>query len=331
MNDESVFLQRILSKPEDTTIRLDYAKWLKKRGDPRAPFLELDPALERISYVAWLESQGSFDYYLKRFPEVKRDADERLATDPVRLQRRTLGATLDPDWVAFIDTLGCPFEPFFFFNNHGNAREWQPTELPFAEPIGTRGAVITFESDFRDGKACDHGLMQDLRFLSQLKLDECYYGAASCPVHPFICQLKPKTGPLTAADVIFALKVKDFRSEHIQTLEATSIPYPGYHPGTENDEIHNDFTKQKIFRHQGDEEVDNEDDEGDGNTIAESSYEIFVRYVGSQHVWYALLHGEPIAEGGLPRYVVLFAIAQSPFGDRLLGVVTHQVCHNLCD
>jgi hypothetical protein len=31
------------------------------------------------------------------------------------------------------------------------------------------------------------------------------------------------------------------------------------------------------------------------------------------------------------RYVILFAVGLSPNGERVLGVVTHQVCHNLCD
>src|SRR5215468_727986 len=117
MTDESAFLRAILAKPGDAVTRLVYVGWLEERGDPRAQFLRLDPELERISYVAWLEGDGHLDYYLQNFPEVKREADERNATAPLRKQRQSLGSALDPAWVAFIDTLGCAFQPFFFFDN----------------------------------------------------------------------------------------------------------------------------------------------------------------------------------------------------------------------
>src|SRR5262249_35731960 len=155
MSDEISFLRAILAKPCDAATRLVYADWLEERGDPRALFLRLDPDLERISYVAWLERDGHLDYYLQNFPEVNREADERNATAAVRKQRKTLGSALDPAWVAFIDTLGCAFQPFFFFDNHGNPREFRPDELPFAEQIGSRGGIVTFESDFQDQRYWD--------------------------------------------------------------------------------------------------------------------------------------------------------------------------------
>jgi len=330
MNDETSFLRAILAKPGDAATRLVYADWLEERGDPRAKLLRMDPGLERISCVVWLERDGHLNYYLDKFPEVKREAQDRKATELLRKQWRALSAILDPDWVAFINTLGCPFQPFFFFNNHGNPRECQPDELPFAEQIGTRGAIVTFESEFLDEKQFDQGLIRDLRFLSQLELGECYYGAATCPVHPFICQLKNRWGPLTGVDILAALRPRDFRSRFIQNLEATSIPFPGYHPGDgssiENDEIHNDFAEQHVFQ-TGNKGSEEEVDEFSG------THGILKRLVADGKLWYVLLHTTPaqVAEFRLSRFVVLFAVGQSPNGERLIGVVTHQVCHNLCD
>ncbi len=330
MSDEVTFLRSILEKPEDTARRLLYADWLEQRGDPRAQFLRMNPALQRISYVAWLERHGHLEYYLQHFPDMKRETEKRQATDYLRNQRRALATGLDTDWVAFIDTLGCPFQPFFFFNNHGNPCECRPDELPFNEPIGTRGSVVTFEASFRNDKTWDQGLMRDLGFLSQLELDECAYGAATCPVHPFICELRTNRRPLTGSDILASLKARAFRSIHIQTLEATHIPYPGYHPGDgngiENDEIHNDFASQYIFQKQ-DEDHEDEVDENDG------VHGELKRFVADGQLWYVLLHTTPekVEEFQFSRYVILFAVGLSLNGERLVGVVTHQICHNLCD
>jgi uncharacterized protein (TIGR02996 family) len=330
MSDESAFLRAILAKPEDAVNRLMYADWLEQCGDPRAQFLRMDPALERISYVAWLESDGYLDFYLRTFPEVRREAEERQATAQLREQRRAVGSKLDPDWVAFINTFGSPFEPFFFFNNSGNPRECQPDELPFAEPIGARGAVITFEADFRDERSWDQGLMRDVGFLTGLQLENCYSGAATCPVHPFICELNTKRRPLTGADVIASARPRSFRSTGIQTLDVTSIPYPGYDPsdgsGIHNDEIHNDFQAQYIFQHS------DEDSEEKVDALS-GAHGVLRRHVAGSQLWYVLLHTAPqqVEEFQFSRYAILLAVGQSPTGDRLIGVVTHQVCHNLCD
>jgi hypothetical protein len=166
----------------------------------------------------------------------------------LRAQLQALPERIDPEWLAFMNTLACSFQPFLFFSNHGPV-EFSAHELPFTGTIGTRGAVVTFQGQFGGDDAWDVGLMHDLRFLSDLKLSQCHYGAASCPVHPFVCELKTDRLKLTGADVPAALNVRDFRSEHIADLEATYI----------------------------------------------------------------------------------FAVGRSPHGKRLLGVVSHQVCHNLCD
>lgn len=348
MDDESAFLQGLLARPEDAEGRTAYADWLEGRGDPRAPFLRMDPELGRISYVAWLEKDGHLDFYLERFPDVKREAEQRQAAARSRVERQALAARLDPEWVAFVETLGCPFAPFFFFNNHGSPRECEPDELPFAERLGTRGPVVTFESDFRDPTSWDAGLARDLRFLTQLELEECAYGAATCPVHPFLCELKTSRRPLTGADVLASLWPRAFHSHHIRTLDATRIAYPGYQPGNaddkHNDEIHNDFSAQYLFDHgDEDEEVFEREDEDDvfdddepraaGVDASSGAHGMLQRYVGGGPLWYVLLHTTAREEDGfrLSRYAVLLAVGPSPQGDRLLGVITHQVCHNLCD
>lgn len=329
MSDEEVFLHEILAKPDDATVRFAYADWLEERGDSRARFLRLASGIERINYVDWLKSQGGLEYYLQHFPELKRLAEERKSTEPLQQELQALSGTIDASWLAFINTLGCPFLPFYFFNNQGNPREFGPDELPFKEQIGTRGAIITFESAFRNSSSWDQGLIHDLQFLCQLRLGTCYYGAATCPVHPFACELMTSHGHLTGGDVISALRAQNFRSDHIQTLRATSIPFPGYHPGTYNDEIHDDPTAQHIFRRPS-VEVDEGDDAGGSN----DAYAALQEYVDEGHLWYVLVHATPyeVSEGTrLARYVVLFAVGRSPHGNRLIGVVTHQVCHNLCD
>ena len=88
MSDDVAFLRGILEKPEDAAPRLLYADWLEQRGDPRSRFLRMDPALQRISCVAWLERYGHLDYYLQNFPDVQREAEERQASDHLRNQRR---------------------------------------------------------------------------------------------------------------------------------------------------------------------------------------------------------------------------------------------------
>ena len=57
---------------------------------------------------------------------LEEEAEQRQATEQVRKERRALSATLDPEWVAFIDTFGCAFHPFFFFNN-SNSTNWNNT------------------------------------------------------------------------------------------------------------------------------------------------------------------------------------------------------------
>lgn len=324
MTDETPFLRSLIAHPGDAPTRLAYADWLDERQDPRAAYLRLDPELGRLSYVEWLERGDGLEYYLTEFSDVRREWEERKKTETERSERRELQKKLDPYWTAFIDSLGCRFEPFLFFNNTGS-NVIRPDELTFTEPIGTRGNLVTFESDFCDELSWSQGLMTDIRFLAELECVVCYYGAASCPTHPFLCEFTETPKPTTATDILAALRPSQFRDRHVKTLKATHIPYSGYHPGRKNDEIHNDCAHQKLFP-----EDDREREHYDEFDRHQALHDDLKRYVVDGKLWYVLLHCAAI-EYDFPNYVVLFAVGLSPHGGRLVGVVAHQLCHNLCD
>jgi hypothetical protein len=209
--------------------------------------------------------------------------------------------------------LAQPFQPELF--------ECELSEIPFTEMLGSRGNIITFESQFGSDYPLDVHLAEEIDFLTNLKLGECSYGAGFCPVFPFICEYPNGGKPLTGANVLVALKPSNFRTKYIKNFDATTIPYPGYNPGVDNDEIHTDFAEQYIFGHGEDEDESTE------------AHSVIKQFVVDQKVWYTLLHTtrEQYTKWQFSRYVILFAVGRSPYGNRLLGVVTHQVCHNLCD
>lgn len=291
MNDE-FYLRAMIADPTDAAVRGTYADWLESRGDPRARLLRHD----------W-------------------------NTNRTREDIEALRGIVDPQWLATIDTLGRPFRPFFFWNNTG-PRAYKQNELPLNEQIGTRGPLLTFESSFRGDQGQSPGLYEDLAFLYHLRLGDCYYGAATCPIHPFLCELPEFEGSYHASDVLRALKASNFRSEHIRNLEVTAVAYPGYDAWSINDEIHNDITKQFLFVRPGHmEDRSIQDYERDQRT-----HESLRDRVSNRKLWYVLLHnwlpGPEIDRG---MWVVLFAVGRSVRGNRLIGVVSHQMCHNLCD
>ena len=331
MSDGDALFRAVLASPEDATSRSVYADWLEEQGDPRAELLRLDWDVPRLLFLDWVTRRGDRDYYLRCFPELRDQQPVCESLEHLRDRLTALGCRINPTWMAVMNTLGCPFIPFYFWKNSG-PRSFGPDELPFLEPIGTRGAVLTFESAFRGEGAWEPDLVSDLRFLRQLQLRECNYGAASCPVHPFICELGTDRRLLTGVDVLGALKSRNFRSEHIQTLEAIEIPFPGYHPHSDNDEIHTDSGRQNIFANPDDENEN--DEEQDYLFKAIDNHEELVNYVDGRRLWYVLLHSRTHDLGDewdKHPCVVLFAVGRSPHGNRLVGVVTHQVCHNLCD
>jgi uncharacterized protein (TIGR02996 family) len=214
----------------------------------------------------------------------------------------------DPAWVAFMTTLAQPFAPITF-------QDGEPGH-PFTEPVGQRGRIVAFESQYRSADAWSEELLMDLALFTNFAPTACcWYGASDPRMYGFVCELPTEREPLTARDVLTALKAADFQSEHIATLDATAIPYPGYHPLTENDEIHTEFAEQYVFDH---------DSEG-----AEDAgvHGLLKRYVTGGRLWYVLLH-----TGGRPCWMVtLLAVGRSPHGNRLVGAITSQACHNLCD
>lgn len=333
MGEDEAFLRSVIASPDDAVLRLVYADWLEERDDPRAELLRSDWNLPRLSYVDWVASRGGLDYYLQTIPELRGQVAEHAANRWWRNKLDALGTAISRDWIAIIDTLGRPFRPFFFWNNTG-PRSFQEGQLPFRERIGTRGSVVTFESAFRGDKAWQEGTPEDLAFLHQLQLSDCEYGAARCPVHPFICELDARNQPLTGVGVLNALKAADFRSQHIQSLDVPAIPYPGYHPGTDNDEVHNDPQRQCLFPRSEDVPDVDGDDEAGGLASRQAVHEALRGAVVDGRLWYVLLH----SRAGLPpdgldrgRWVVLFAIGRSLRGERLIGVVSNQLCRNLCD
>lgn len=335
MDEDEVFLRAMIASPEDAGLRLAYADWLDLHSDPRAQLLRSDWGMPRLSYVDWIATDGAdvLEYYFGKHPDLRDQISELAANQWWRDKIDSLKNVVASDWLAVIDSLGRPFRPFFFWNNTG-PRSYEAWKLPLRETIGARGSVITFESAFRGDAASQVGLKEDLHFLSQLKLPDCEYGAASCPMHPFVCALAQQERPLTGADVLQALKVADFKSQHIQTLERTCIPYPGYHPGTENDEIHNDSECQVLFPRLDD--IPIEKDPYDFDTIAErrAVHDALQEVVVDRQLWYVLLHSRVrLVEEESYRcfWVLLFAVGQSARSGQLIGVVSHQVCHNLCD
>jgi uncharacterized protein (TIGR02996 family) len=211
----------------------------------------------------------------------------------------------DPAWVAFMTTLAQPFEPLTF-------REGGPGH-PFTEPIGLRGRVALFESQYRTADAWDFGLLADIEFVANAGWDDCAYGAADGPMYGFVCELAGHH-PLTAREVLTTIKAASFRSVHVPNLDATELRYPGYHPDTPNDEIHCDFADQYMFSREAED-------------VEEISTRGLKSYVVDGRIWYVLLHvGEK--PGAM---VALLAVGRSPNGTRLVGAITSQMCHSLCE
>jgi hypothetical protein len=191
----------------------------------------------------------------------------------------------------------------------------EPHQWPLKEPLVLLNGVASFASEPNLADS------EEAAFLRGLSLDRCFYGACDCTVYPFLCSLPTRRKSPTGREVLDAVKPNDFRSEHIATLDTTVIPAPGYQPGTENDEIHNDFRQQYVFTH-----------EPDVEELA-GTHGALKRYVAENRLWYILLHTTRYREGEftVSDFVVLFVVGKAPNGNRCIGVVTSQACHNLCD
>lgn len=220
---------------------------------------------------------------------------------------------------------------FELYNNTGE--EVFPNEsLPLKTPLLIYDRLISLDAELLSSNSNDKHLLMDQEFLRSLELGECTYGAASCPVHPFVCNFTGQAGNPRAKDILDSLRVINFRSEHIKTLDAELVPWPGYHPGTENDEIHNDYAHQNLFG------IRYQDEGGWGDRVGpippdSGTHGKLLQYVSNNKLWYVLLHSWVPTSDDWPRQreVLLFAVGPSEDGCRLVGVISHQLCHNLCD
>jgi hypothetical protein len=201
-------------------------------------------------------------------------------------------------------------------------------DYPLGERIVLRDSIAFFESQ----PSVDSDVNQDTEFLARLPTTFCYYGARDCQIYPFICVPKsPHRDLPNAFAVLQDLRAENFSSEHIKNLDTISIPYPGYNPGTENDEIHTETSEQAIFQ-----KSDGNDEDGNAIPPHESLiwHSELQRYVLSTHIYYVLLHTKPYISAGGSSFsdvVILFAVGVSPGTGNLVGAVTHQACHNYCD
>ncbi len=198
---------------------------------------------------------------------------------------------------------------------------------PLNEKIVLRSGVAVFESHLPSIPTSS----PDCGFLSNIVFGNCFYGASDFPIYPFICaQKRPLTNLPNAAEVLAALHIANFQSEHITSLDSTQIAYPGYHPNTKNDEIHTDPDKQNMFCRTEDQDAD---DEGDSDSVSQNSHAALCSYVLNNHLFYILIHDKPkpYDEFMFSDLVLLFALGVSPATGNLVGAVTCQVCHNLCD
>src|SRR5262249_19642646 len=151
-----------------------YADWLQDRADPRAAYVRLKLELD----------DGEEPYVYDPQPHL----------DPLR----ELGATLNPGWVAFMETLAQPFKPIAF------------AEDGFTESIGKRGRVAVFESQYRSEECLNSELLADLIFLTAFGKPPCAYGEYDVALSGFLCELRNTTQPSTDADVRAALKLNLF-------------------------------------------------------------------------------------------------------------------------
>ncbi len=202
-----------------------------------------------------------------------------------------------------------------------------PDDFPLRERIVLRASIAYLES--QPGIS---DVSRDTDFLERLPKVNCWYGACDCQLFPFICVPDaPFTAVPTARKVINELRASNFKSAHISSLDTTSIPYPGYNPGTDNDEIHTDSDKQSIFPKPEDQEENDDWAVSPADSIR--WHEELRHYVLDEHVFYVLLHTKPHPHGEFEfsEWVILFAIGVSPATGNLVGAVTHQACHNYCD
>jgi hypothetical protein len=192
-------------------------------------------------------------------------------------------------------------------------------DSPLGDVLVDKNGVACFKSD-ADPPA---DIVADLTAISW---GECAYGAMDCKIYPFYAESNKASNLTMAVEILEHLKAASFKSDHIHNLNCDHIDFPGYHSGTINDEIHNDENEQCIFSKAKDSKA------SDDGSLSFNNHRKLKEKVVEGKLWYVLLHSKENGYGDFVRdYVALFAVGKSKMDDCLIGVVTHQVCHNLCD
>lgn len=195
------------------------------------------------------------------------------------------------------------------------------------------GQIASFAS--QKAKLSNH--CDDYAFLTSLPARNVYYGAADAAIYPFIYfPDNPLQALPRAREVLKFLAASCFESEHIHDLDVVTLPWSGYQPHSKNDEIHNDAEEQYLFVHSLDRmpEDELEDLEAFGMEDQQASRDYHQKLrnaVIDEQLYYVAVHSKACKEYQLSQYVILFAVGVSCLTGNLLGVVGHQVCHNLCD
>jgi uncharacterized protein (TIGR02996 family) len=260
-----------------------------------------DPSDETVQlvYADWLDERGD---PRGEFLRLRVEWNREWAGGhhpPMSLSSRIeeLRAAIDPGWVAVLDTLGVPSEPAkLWFECFGHI------DPPLAEALVTRkvwgrqgrlAGLATFASQFRLTAPPDNGLAADLRMLAELihmDLGVCCYGPNDFKIYPFLVELsiggeKPNSTAILAG------------------LKANAI---GEGSGeSDEDYITNDKRQQNFFRHE----------EGAELTGAHA---VLSQHVAPSQLWYVLLHTRHMEYA---KQAVHFAVAPSPFGKRMVGVL----------
>ncbi len=194
---------------------------------------------------------------------------------------------------------------------------------PLNEKLLLQRGTAVFQSQLN----CASALARDRDFLLQIEFAPCFYGACDCEIYPFVCvpQQRYKAVP-TAAQILAELGAANFQSDYVNDFDARDLPFAGYHPATLNDEIHTDENEQYLFEHAA-------DIEADAPSASWNSHRSLVNYVLDKHLFYVLIHDRNKRNEAFQssEFVLLFALGVAPDSGNLVGAVSSQLCHNLCD
>jgi len=237
----------------------------------------------KLIYADWLQDHSD--------PRAKY---VRLQLDGMEEPRSELAMILDQSWVGFMESLAQPFDPSEF--EEGD---------PFLQPIGRRGRIVVFETQYRTASAWNEGLLADCGFLTGIDWGECVYTENQCPMNGFMCDISTGVSPLTARNVLGAIKAS-FRST-VQSfgnadLEATEIDIMRYPEAVGANEIHTQFDAQHMFS-----------SAAMGWTGEKGTHGMLKRYVIGR-LWYVRLRSG--------AGYTLLTVGRSPYGNRLVGVIS---------